>query len=173
MQDSLMTLLGLGVVTVIAVGSVLLLLRISSRSMRTDHAFVAGYPSDRFPAHEVVRSSTLVTLAATQSRLLAMYEQVPARSDLAIWLRAFLREFREIMDTAYRVAVITHIYGQSVQLDQLVIEVQHMEQQLADHVVQRLLARDGDAQTDELNTRLATLRLCVRELAGVAYNPVG
>ncbi|MFP4441281.1 MAG: hypothetical protein ACLFVO_28955 [Chloroflexaceae bacterium] len=55
-------------------------------------------------------------------------------------------------------AVITRAYGQSAQL----------EQQLAEHVVERLLARDGDAQEELLNGRLAALRLCVRELAGIA-----
>lgn len=72
------------------------------------------------------------------------------------------------MDTAYRVAVIMRAYGQSAQLDKLVAEVQQLEQQLAEHVVERLLARDGDAQEELLNGRLAALRLCVRELAGIA-----
>lgn len=167
MQDPVTTLLGLGVVTIIAVGSVLLLLRVSRRS-HTRHGFVLGYPPDRFPAREVTQNGTLATLAATQARLLSVYEQLPAQSDLAVWLRAFLQEFREIMDTAYRVAVITRAYGQSVQLDKLVAEVQQLEQQLAEHVVERLLARDGDAQEELLNGRLAALRLCVRELAGIA-----
>ncbi len=34
--------------------------------------------------------------------------------------------------------------------------------------MERLLARDGDAQEELLNGRLAALRLCVRELAGIA-----
>lgn len=157
-----------GVITVIALGAVFLLLRVSSRTNQALHGFVVGYPSDRFPIREVTSSGKLTTLAATQLRLLSIYEQLPAQSELSVWLRAFLQEFREIMDTAYRVAVITRAYGQPTQLEQLVDEVRELERQLADHVVQRLLARDGDAQAELLNGRLATLRLCVRELAGLA-----
>ena len=100
----------------------------------------------------------------------------PERSPLVIerFLRdregvwRLLDELRAIMDTAYRVTVITEIYGRPAQIDRLVAEVQQIEAEIAEHVARQLLARDGDAQAELLDGRLATLRMCVRELAGVA-----
>ena len=46
-------------------------------------------------------------------------------------------------------------------------EIEQIESEIAEHVARRLLARDGDAQAELLEGRLATLRMCVRELAGV------
>ncbi len=161
-------LLGLGVVVVVAVGVLLLLLRLSDRANTRQGELLPGYPPDRFPLQELTRSAPLRELAATQARLIAMYQQMPAQSDLAIWLYAFLKELREIMDTAYRVTAITHVYGRTSPLERLVAEVQQIESQLADHVVQRLLARDGDTRSELLEGRLEALRLCVRELATMA-----
>jgi hypothetical protein len=161
-------LIGLGVVLVVAVGAVLLLLRLSEQRA-SPGAFVLGYPPDRFPAQALARSGSLAALAATQARLAALEARLPAQSDQRIWLRTFLGELREIMDTAYQVAVIAEVYGQMAQLERLADEVRQIEAAVAEHVTRWLLARDGDGHSDALlDGRLATLRLCVRELAGLA-----
>jgi hypothetical protein len=161
-------LLGLGAVGLVALGAVLLLLRFSGRAGPERGRSLLGYPPDLFPARHLTRGGTLAALAATQSRLASIERQAPPQSDMSIWLRAFLYELRAIMDTAYRVTVITEIYGRPAQLDRLVAEVQQIEAEIAEHVTRRLLVRDGDAQDELLDGRLATLRMCVRELAGVA-----
>ena len=161
-------LLGLGVVCLVALGAVLLLLRFSGRTGPGRGRLLLGYPTELFPAQHLTRGGTLAALAATQSRLASIERQVPPQSDLSIWLCAFLHELRAIMDTAYRVTVITEIYGQPAQLGRLVAEVQQVESEIAEHVTRRLLGRDGDAQAELLDGRLATLRMCVRELAGGA-----
>jgi hypothetical protein len=161
-------LLGLGAVGLVALGAVLLLLRFSGRAGPGRGHLQLGYPPDLFPAQHLTRGGTLAALAATQSRLASIERQLPPQSDLSIWLRAFLYELRAIMDTAYRVTVITEIYGRPAQLDRLVAEMQQIEAEIAEHVARRLLARDGDAQAELLDGRLATLRMCVRELAGIS-----
>ena len=166
------TILHLGGAIIFAVGAVLLLLRLSERAITYRSGIVEGYPPSLFPAQELTSVGALAALAATQARLLSAYEQVPPHSDLAIWLRAFLHELREIMDTAYRAAVIAHVYGRPVPLDRLVGEVAQIEAQLAGQIVERLLARDGDTHDELLDGRLATLRLCVRELASVEAQAV-
>jgi hypothetical protein len=166
-RDPVLTLLGLGVVLVFAVGAAVLLLRASGRAVIHRSGVIQGYPASRYPAQALTHAGPLAALAATQARLLSIYEQVPAQSELAVWLRPFLVELRAIMDTAYRVTVITHIYEKTAPLDRLVAEVQQIEAQLADHAVQQLLARDADAQHELLDGRIETLRLCVRELATV------
>lgn len=166
-RDPLVVLMQLGAVTVIAIGAVLLLLRISARGAAA-HGIVKGYPPSLFPCQNLVRSGALAALAATQTRLLSVYEQAPAQSDLAVWLGPFLRELREIMDTAYCVVVITQPYGSPPQLERLVAEVQEVEAQIAGHAVQLLLARDGDAEQELLDGRLAALRMCASELGRVA-----
>ncbi len=110
----------LGIVMLVAVGAVLLLLRVSDRGRAQRDAWLVGYPPDIFPAQALTRSGPLAVLAATQSRLISLYRQMPAQSDLTIWLGAFLRELRAIMDTAYRVAVVTQVYGQTAHLERLV-----------------------------------------------------
>jgi hypothetical protein len=167
-QAPITTLLHLGGAIIFAVGAVLLLIRLSGRAVTYRSGIVEGYPPSLFPAQELTRSGALIALATTQSRLLSVYEQVPVHSDLAVWLGAFLHELREVMDTAYRTAVIAHVYGQPVQLDRLVDEVHQIEAQLAQQIVQRLLVRDGDAHDELLDGRLATLRMCVRELSSSA-----
>lgn len=166
MQD-LELLVKLGLVVVVAVGAVLLLLHPHVNMRPRGQELVLGYPADLFPSRELTRTPPLVALAATQSRLVSIYQQLPLDSDLAIWLRAFLNELREIMDTAYRVTVITEVYGQPAQIERLIAEVEQIEQEVATHVARRLLARDGDAQHELLDGRLAALRMCVRELASV------
>jgi hypothetical protein len=161
-------LLGLVAVAVVAVGTVLLMLHLSSRSGTKHGPLLLGYPSDLFPAADLSRGSPLAALAATQTRLLSMYGQMPPHSDSAIWLRTFLHELREIMNTAYRITLITAAYGRSVPLDVLIAEVQQIEREVVEHVAQRLILGDGDAQSELLAVRLATLRLCVRELALVS-----
>jgi hypothetical protein len=166
-RDPLVVLMQLGAVTMIAIGAVLLLLRISARGAAA-RGIVRGYPPSLFPRQDVVRAGALAALAATQARLLSVYEQAPVQSDLGVWLGPFLRELREIMDTAYRVAAITQPYGSPPQLDRLVAEVQEVEAQIAGHAVQLLLARDGDAEQELLDGRLAALRMCASELGRVA-----
>jgi hypothetical protein len=157
-------LLGLVIVIVVAVGAVLLLLRLSDRQNRRGE-MVLGYPPDLFRAQALARSGPLAALAATQTRLAALEAWLPPRSDQRIWLRTFLGELRQIMDTAYHVAAIAEVYGQIAQLERLADEVRGIEAEVADHVTRRLLARDADAHNELLDGRLATLRLCVRELA--------
>jgi hypothetical protein len=161
-------LLGLGAVGLVALGAVFLLLRLSGRAEPQRGRLLLGYPPELFPAQHLARSGALVALVETQARLASIERQLPPQSEISIWLRAFLYELRAIMDTAYRVTVITEIYGRPAQLDRLVAEVQQIEAEIAEHVTRRLLARDGDAQAELLDGRLATLRMCVRELAGVA-----
>ena len=161
-------LVGLGAVGLVALGAVLLLLRFSGRAGLGHGRLLLGYPTELFPAQHLTRGGTLAALAATQSRLASIERQVPPHSDLSIWLCAFLNELRAIMDTAYRVSLITEIYGRPAQLDRLVAELQQIEAEIVEHVARRLLARDGDAQAELLDGRLATLRMCVRELAGGA-----
>jgi hypothetical protein len=160
-------LLGLGAVCLVALGAVLLLLRFSGRVAARPSPLRLGYPPDLFPAQHLIRGGALAALAATQARLASIERQLPPHSDLSIWLRAFLSELREIMDTAYRATVITEIYGRPAQLDRLVAEVRQIEAEIAERVARRLLARDGDAHAELLDGRMATLRMCVRELAGV------
>lgn len=167
-RDPIMVLLQLGAVAVVAVGAVLLLLRLSARATATRGSMVQGYPPSLFPRQEIIRNGPLAALAATQTRLLAIYAQAPQQSDLAIWLGPFLRELREIMDTAYHTATITHAYGQPAAIERLATEVQQIEAQVAEHAVQLLLAHDGDAERELLDGRLAALRLCARELGRVA-----
>lgn len=162
----LLTLAGLVVVVAVAGGTVALLLRATRPAPAQRGGIVQGYPASLFPQRELTNGGPLAELAATQGRLLAMYEQVPAHSDLAVWLRTFLHELREIMDTAYRVALIGSLYGQAMQVERLVREVQAIEAGLADHVLRQLLKNGADREQEELEGRLATLRLCVRELGG-------
>jgi hypothetical protein len=164
-DPQLTTLLGLGTAILVSLSTAALLLRASNGVAKHRSGLVQGYPLGQFPARDLTSQGPLAALAATQTRLLAMYEQVPAHSDLAIWLRTFLHELREIMDTAYRVALITRLYGQPLQLERLVAEVQQIEAQLAEQAISQLLARDADAQQEQLEGRLQTLRMCVRELA--------
>jgi hypothetical protein len=166
----LLRLLGLGLVIVVAVGAVLLLLRLSDRRDRRGEA-VLGYPPDLFPAQALTRGGPLAALAATQARLTALEGRLPPHSDQRIWLRTFLSELRQIMDTAYHVAAIAEVYGQMAQLERLADEVRGIEAEVADHVTRRLLARDADAHDELLDGRLATLRLCLRELAD-AHAPI-
>jgi hypothetical protein len=166
-RDPLVVLLQLGAVTLVATAAVVLLLRISMRGAAV-RGVVQGYPPSLFPRQDVVRSGALAALAATQARLLLVYGQAPAQSDLAVWLGPFLRELREIMDTAYHVAAITQPYGAPPQLERLVTEIQEVEAQIAAHAVQLLLARDGDAEQELLNGRLAALRMCAIELGRLA-----
>ena len=161
-------LIGLGAVALVALGAVLLLLRLSGRAEPGRGRLLLGYPPELFPAQHLTRGGALAALVNTQARLASIERQLPSHSDISIWLRAFLYELRAIMDTAYRVTAITEIYGRPAQLDRLVTEVQQIEAEIAEHVARRLLARDGDAQAELLDGRLATLRMCVRELAGVA-----
>ena len=168
-------LLGLVVVTVVALGAVALLLRSGARGVADHGGTVLGYPPELFPDREVVRGSPLSALAATQARLVSIYTHIPAHGDSAVWLNAFLRELREIMNTAYRVAVIAQVYNRPAALERLVAEVRHVEQEIAEQIAQRLLLQDGDAHDELLAGRLATLRLCARELAVLADGspPIG
>lgn len=106
----------------------------------------------------------LAGLAATQARLLAIYRGLPPESELAVWLFAFLRELRAVMDTAYRAAAVAQLYGQEPPLDALQAEVARIEADLAAQLARRVLDRDGDTQRELLEGRLAALRLCARQL---------
>jgi hypothetical protein len=171
-RDPITVLFQLGVVALIAIGAVLLLWRLGERrSMRG--GVVYGYPPSMFPNQELARSKPLAALAAIQARLLAVYEQAPAQSDVSVWLRPFLTELRAIMDTAYRVAAISASYGSHPQLDRLVADVQVIEAQVAEHAIKLMLASDGDVQREPLDGRLATLQMCARELEAAANPAAG
>jgi hypothetical protein len=163
-QDIIAQLMGLGAVIAIGIGTVFVMLRFSDRTINRRSGLVEGYPASLFSAQDITRSDPLIALTAAQKRILIMYEQVPPHSDMATWLYTFLQELREIMDTAYRVALIAQVYQRPASLDWLVAEVRQTEEQLADHVMERLLVQDGDAQRELLDLRLASLRKCVREL---------
>lgn len=170
-DNQLWQVFNLIVVIGIAIGAILLLLRLSKPASKRTGDMIIGYPPHLFPAHALTRSGPLAALAATQTRLTSVYQQLPAQSEVAIWLRTFLGELREIMDTAYRVAVITQVYGQSTQLERLAAEVQQIEQQIASHVTSHLLSRDADAYQEVLNGRLEALRMCANELSALVSQP--
>ena len=166
-HSDIIRLLGLGATIVVAVGAVLLLLRLSERRAPGGERAL-GYPPDRFPNQALTRGGPLAALAATQARLAALEERLPPRGDQRIWLHTFLGELRAIMDAAYHVAAIAAVYGQMAPLERLAAEVQQIEAEVAEHVARGLLARGGDTHDELLDARLATLRLCMRELAGLA-----
>lgn len=158
-------LLGLGLVLLVAISAVLLLLRQGSRAQPDASIALIGYPPERYPATHLTRTGALADLASTQARLAAITLQLSFQSELAIWMRSLLGELRQILDTAYRVAVITELYGQPPQIERLAAQVQQIESQVAAHVTERLLAQDADAQAELLEARLAALRMYARELA--------
>lgn len=165
MQQDIATLLGLIAVAVIAVGAVILLLRVNGQAANKRNGFVLGYPPSRFPDRNLTSQGPLAALALTQTRLLSLYEQLPPQSSTAVWIHAFLTELRGTMDTAYRVAAITRAYGSTTKLDPLVAEVQQIETRLADQVVNQLMNRDDNAGGwEQLNGRLAVMRRYVNEL---------
>ncbi|HEY0605453.1 MAG TPA: hypothetical protein VGD58_21205 [Herpetosiphonaceae bacterium] len=171
-MHDLTILLNLGGIAAIALGAVAFLWRVS-QPRTTQHAdFVLGYPADQFPAHDVVGSPALQALTATQGRLLSIYTGLSPASDTANVLYTFLQELRAIMDLAYRVALVTRAYGQPAQLEQLVSEVQAIEKELADYVIERLLAYEADGQMDLLTRRLEALQQCARDLIPAAESHV-
>lgn len=161
-RDSATILLSLGITGVMGLAVVWFMLRVQKVPRRPD--LVRGYPPERFPAQELTRSGPLAALATTQTRLLAVYAQLPAHSEGAVWLHSFLGELRQVMDVAYRAAGIAQHYGGSTRLDRLAAEVQAVEAQLAERLVRRALRNDGDVDEVDLDSRLAVLRGCVREL---------
>jgi len=172
-RDALTTIVGLIVTGLVAAGAVFLLFRGSAKRPGLRGGVVQGYPAQLYPARDIVGSAPLSALAATQERLLTIYEQSPPQSDLTIWLTMFLRELRAIMDVAYRVVPITRLYGNTGQLDRIVTEVQQIEVQIAELAIAHLLHRDADPKLELLDGRLDTLRLCARELgATLQTSPV-
>jgi hypothetical protein len=114
---------------------------------------------------ELLALPALAELAAVQGRLLAMQQALPPQSEEAVWLDAFLRELRSVIDTAYRVAAATRAYGPPAGLDALSAEVAQIETDVAAQVTRRMLGRAAAADHDLLDARLAALRLCARQLA--------
>lgn len=161
-------MLGLVVVSIVAVTSVIVLFRRSENIDEHQRWQIVGYPSQLVPAHELTRNGPLAALIVVQARLLSMYRQLPADSDVAIWLRMFLYELRTIMDTAYYAAQVTDAYERSPLFDWLVVEVQQIEADLAVRIAQRLLLPADDPEQELLAARLASLRMCVRELTGAS-----
>src|SRR3712207_2602252 len=113
-------LAGLGTVIIVAVGAIVFLVRYSVPSPAPQVDVVTGYPADRYPARHSVTTGALTALVATQLRMLALYRHLPAGSDSAIWLRTFLVELREIMDTFFHDTATTEIYAAPAPLDSLV-----------------------------------------------------
>lgn len=192
MPEALTRLAGLGVVALISLGALWLLLRIGGPARARPGELLAGYPADRFPDRAIAQLPALRELAATQARLLAIYDQLPPEGDLAIWLLTFLRELRAIMDTAYRAGLVAQLYGHGSMhhaeqrtpspepgqaapatlaapaLDALSAEVAAIERAVAAQIARRLLQRDADADRELLDARLAALRLCAQQLSGGA-----
>jgi hypothetical protein len=162
-NDPIVLLIQIAIVIIIAGGAVLLLLRSNSRVAHERDGILRGYPSGLYPNQEVARSESLAALAATQARLLSVYERLPTHTDLSDWLRDFLHELREVMDNAYRVATITQAYGDLPQLQRLVDDVQRIEAEVADQIAQQLLARDEHLR-QSLDHQLLALRQCAHEL---------
>jgi hypothetical protein len=171
-RDPILAIVGLIIVSLVAVGAVLLLLRANTtRPQLRD--FILGYPANLFPAQELTRTGHLKSLAAVQARLLAVHAQLPRHSELAVWIWSFLRELRPIMDAAYKAANVAKLYNQSSALDHLVREVETIEQEIAERVVKRLLSNEADVDEDSLDAHLAVLRRYARELADtVVARPV-
>lgn len=161
--------LGLGLVAAVAFGALWLLLRTGERRSRALGAM--GYPPSRFPARHLTQVGPLAALALTEARLALLHAQLPTHSDLAPWLAAFLAELRQLMEMAYRVQVITEVYGPPAHLERIVTEVQGLEQQIAQDVAQHLLTHEGNAQQELLDDRLATLHLCGQELRRAISSP--
>jgi hypothetical protein len=164
-QDTLSILFGLIVTAAMSGLDVVLLLRIGKPEPKATAEMMHGYPAERFPDQELVRSEPLSALVATQTRLLSVYAQLPHQSELSVWVRAFLLELRQIMGSAYRVAGVAMLYDKIGQLDTVVSEVQCIEAQLAEAAVQGLLDAQSDVDTERFETRLAVLRRRVKELA--------
>jgi hypothetical protein len=164
MDNPIPMIMNLAAVAAFALGAILLIWRTSARRPPTRSDVVLGYPPDQFPAHDVVNQDALRTLAATQSRLLAIYDGLPQGSDSARRLHAFLIELRAIMDVAYQVALITRAYGPSPQLTRIATEVQQIETQLTQQMIHRLLSYEADVQEELLSARFASLRELVREI---------
>lgn len=162
--DTLGKLAGLGLVAAVAVGALLWLLRLGGAPAPERPELTPGYPTERFPDRAVAADPALAGLVATQARLLAILAGLPPGSEPAVWLATFLRELRAIMDTAYRVAAVSRIYGTMPPLEALSAEVARIEADVAAQITRRLLDRDGDAQQELLDARLAALRLCARQL---------
>lgn len=172
MVDPISTIMNLVSVAAIAIGAILLIWRTSTRQSPTQTDIVLGYPPDQFPAHDIIQQDALQALAASQSRLLAVYDGLPQGSDSAQRLRAFLIELRSIMDVAYHVAVITRAYGPSSHLMRLATEVQQIEMQLSQQMIHRLLSYEADAQEELLSARFASLRALVRDMTPSAETQV-
>ncbi|NJM07580.1 hypothetical protein HC891_17430 [Candidatus Gracilibacteria bacterium] len=164
-HDSLSILFGLIVTALVSGMGVVVLLRIGPPQAKPTLDVVRGFPPERFPDRQLVQIAPLSALVATQARLISMYAQLPHESELAVWVRAFLLELRQIMDSAYRVASVAVLYDQTTQLDSVVSEVQRIEAQLAETAMQRMLNAQSDIDTERFETRLAVLRRCVKELA--------
>lgn len=171
-QFQLERLLGLVVVLLVAVGAVWGLLRATGRRPPTADDLVLGYPPELFPNQRLTRGPALQALVATQTRLLELAQRLPTATptaqtgELAIWLRVILLELRSVMDTAYRVAIITEVHQRSDHLERLVAEVQHLEARVADDIAHHVVSGIGDASG--LDRRLTVLRECAQELTDLA-----
>jgi len=166
MRDPTLTLIGLGLVALVAIGVVAVMLRLLDRNSKS--AIVEGYPPHFFPHQELTHAGPLADLAATQLRLLKVYRQLPPRSEASVWLWAFLGELRAIMDSAYRVAGVTTIYGDESPLVRVAAEVHQFEHQLVDRVVQQMLHAGDGFDSGLLDARLATLRRFTQEMGALA-----
>jgi hypothetical protein len=163
-QHELTALLGLLAVALLAAGATAFMLRVGTQLTGQQRELVPGYPPALFPVRELTRSGPLAVLAETQGRLLSVYHQLPPSSDSAIWLRTFLIELRAIMDSAYQVSATTAAYSHLALLDLLVAEVTLIEEQVVREVANNLLHVEGDRSSELLAGRIATLRMCAREL---------
>ncbi|NTU79580.1 MAG: hypothetical protein HGA45_09280 [Chloroflexales bacterium] len=166
-RDPLLTLAGLALVAAFAGGIVWLMLR-QGKALGRHDGLIAGYPPDRFPLRDLATLPALAALAGSQGRLLHVYAQLPARSEAAVWLRAYLSELRAIMDTAYKVAGIAALYGDTAALERVAAEVAESESYIAHEAMQHMLRGDAALDGAVLDDRLAVLRRFAHELAGAS-----
>jgi hypothetical protein len=163
-EDIVARLIGLGLVTLIAVAVLVWLMRVSGHQAQ-DLRLLEGYPAELFSDREAITLPALQALCASQQRLLSVYRRLSPGSEMAIWLVTFLYELRAIMDTAYRAAVIGRVYDDTTALDTLSAEVAQIEHDVAGQITRRLLLGEDDLSYEQLQVRLAAMRLCARRLA--------
>jgi hypothetical protein len=175
MPDDMQRLLGLMLVSLVALGAVVAVMRLSRRETPAEPVgLVLGYPPDHYPLRHVAQHPALQTLAAVQTRLATMRRQIPpghpspALGEVAIWLQVLLIELRDIMNVAYQVVAITGGHRRSPHLEAIVAEVQQIEEQVVETVTARLLARGEASVDDSLTLRLQNLRRSAAELRGLA-----
>jgi hypothetical protein len=167
--ETMSYVLDLGEIAMTMAGSLALLAQQGNGNKRppeqhTTESLVVGYPPHLFPAHMLTQSGPLAELATIQKRLIAMSRQLSPQRDLSPWLSLFLVELREVMDRAYRVAVIAQVYAQPSRLETLVRMVQQIELEIVRRTKRSLIYQESRAETLPLFAHFASLRMFAQEM---------